>query len=85
MVPGQVAASCLWSPSSSTPKAVQGDRLAMHKLAIRSSDVARSGRGRTGRAITSGGVSFQHNMPFWRISCHADLEALRHALELEYL
>lgn len=27
----------------------------------------------------------QHNMPFWRISCHADLEALRHALELEYL
>lgn len=30
-------------------------------------------------------VSLQHNMPFWRISCHADLEALRHALELEYL
>lgn len=28
---------------------------------------------------------FQHNMPFWRVSCHADLEALRHALELEYL
>ncbi|XP_040187347.1 eyes absent homolog 2 isoform X1 [Rana temporaria] len=27
----------------------------------------------------------KHNMPFWRISCHADLEALRHALELEYL
>ncbi|XP_030068766.1 protein phosphatase EYA2 isoform X2 [Microcaecilia unicolor] len=27
----------------------------------------------------------KHNMPFWRISCHADLEALRHALDLEYL
>nr|KAF6471269.1 EYA transcriptional coactivator and phosphatase 2 [Molossus molossus] len=27
----------------------------------------------------------KHNMPFWRVSCHADLEALRHALELEYL
>uniref|UniRef100_A0A4W3J2B2 Eyes absent homolog n=1 Tax=Callorhinchus milii TaxID=7868 RepID=A0A4W3J2B2_CALMI len=27
----------------------------------------------------------KNNMPFWRISCHADLEALRHALELEYL
>ncbi|XP_075032547.1 protein phosphatase EYA2 isoform X1 [Mixophyes fleayi] len=27
----------------------------------------------------------KHNMPFWRISCHADLEALQHALELEYL
>ncbi|XP_069507399.1 eyes absent homolog 2 [Ambystoma mexicanum] len=27
----------------------------------------------------------KHNMPFWRITCHADLEALRHALELEYL
>lgn len=27
----------------------------------------------------------KHNMPFWRISCHSDLEALRHALELEYL
>ncbi|XP_063315519.1 eyes absent homolog 2 isoform X1 [Pelobates fuscus] len=30
-------------------------------------------------------ASKKHNMPFWRISCHADLEALRHALELEYL
>ncbi|XP_069099567.1 eyes absent homolog 2 isoform X2 [Pleurodeles waltl] len=27
----------------------------------------------------------KHNMPFWRITCHTDLEALRHALELEYL
>lgn len=38
------------------------------------------------RGLTRGWCSvFQHNMPFWRISCHADLEALRHALELEYL
>ncbi|XP_006000536.1 eyes absent homolog 2 [Latimeria chalumnae] len=27
----------------------------------------------------------KHSMPFWRISSHQDLEALRHALELEYL
>lgn len=27
----------------------------------------------------------KHDMPFWRISCHADLEALIHALEMEYL
>ncbi|MGH0166143.1 UNVERIFIED_CONTAM: hypothetical protein FKN15_050172 [Acipenser sinensis] len=25
------------------------------------------------------------NMPFWRVSCRADLDALSHALELEYL
>lgn len=30
-------------------------------------------------------VSFQHNMPFWRISSHSDLMALHHALDLEYL
>lgn len=27
----------------------------------------------------------QKNMPFWRVSCRADLEALSHALELDYL
>ncbi|XP_069035507.1 eyes absent homolog 2 [Lepisosteus oculatus] len=27
----------------------------------------------------------KRNMPFWRVSCRADLEALSHALELDYL
>uniref|UniRef100_A0A8B9KK40 Eyes absent homolog n=1 Tax=Astyanax mexicanus TaxID=7994 RepID=A0A8B9KK40_ASTMX len=27
----------------------------------------------------------QKNMPFWRVTCRADLEALSHALELDYL
>uniref|UniRef100_A0A3B3ZII5 Eyes absent homolog n=1 Tax=Periophthalmus magnuspinnatus TaxID=409849 RepID=A0A3B3ZII5_9GOBI len=30
-------------------------------------------------------VAKKKNMPFWRVSCRADLEALSHALELDYL
>uniref|UniRef100_A0A8C6KW31 Eyes absent homolog n=1 Tax=Nothobranchius furzeri TaxID=105023 RepID=A0A8C6KW31_NOTFU len=30
-------------------------------------------------------VAKKKNMPFWRVSCRADLEALTHALELDYL
>uniref|UniRef100_A0A8C7ZKT1 Eyes absent homolog n=1 Tax=Oryzias sinensis TaxID=183150 RepID=A0A8C7ZKT1_9TELE len=30
-------------------------------------------------------VAKKKNMPFWRVSCQADLEALSHALELDYL
>lgn len=29
--------------------------------------------------------ALQKNMPFWRVTCRADLEALSHALELDYL
>lgn len=56
----------------------------------RGSNAGRGARGAGARSRASRGAGalcslFQHNMPFWRISCHADLEALRHALELEYL
>uniref|UniRef100_A0A672NJ82 Eyes absent homolog n=1 Tax=Sinocyclocheilus grahami TaxID=75366 RepID=A0A672NJ82_SINGR len=30
-------------------------------------------------------VAKKKNMPFWRVTCRADLEALSHALELDYL
>uniref|UniRef100_A0A3B5PZY5 Eyes absent homolog n=1 Tax=Xiphophorus maculatus TaxID=8083 RepID=A0A3B5PZY5_XIPMA len=30
-------------------------------------------------------VAKKKNMPFWRVSCRADLEALSHALEMDYL
>uniref|UniRef100_A0A8C9T8A7 Eyes absent homolog n=1 Tax=Scleropages formosus TaxID=113540 RepID=A0A8C9T8A7_SCLFO len=38
-----------------------------------------------GDGVEEEAVSKKKNMPFWRVSCRADLEALSHALELDYL
>ncbi|XP_028667680.1 eyes absent homolog 2 isoform X1 [Erpetoichthys calabaricus] len=38
-----------------------------------------------GDGVEEESAAKKRNMPFWRVSCRADLEALSHALELEYL
>ncbi|XP_023701185.1 eyes absent homolog 2 isoform X2 [Paramormyrops kingsleyae] len=38
-----------------------------------------------GDGVEEEAVAKKKNMPFWRVSCRADLEALSHALELDYL
>ncbi|XP_073808948.1 eyes absent homolog 2 isoform X3 [Danio rerio] len=38
-----------------------------------------------GDGIEEETVAKKKNMPFWRVTCRADLEALSHALELDYL
>uniref|UniRef100_A0AAZ3SCF4 Eyes absent homolog n=1 Tax=Oncorhynchus tshawytscha TaxID=74940 RepID=A0AAZ3SCF4_ONCTS len=38
-----------------------------------------------GDGVEEESVAKKKNMPFWRVSCRPDLEALSHALELDYL
>ncbi|XP_031423992.1 eyes absent homolog 2 isoform X1 [Clupea harengus] len=38
-----------------------------------------------GDGVEEESVAKKKNMPFWRVTCRADLEALSHALELDYL
>ncbi|KAJ8358624.1 hypothetical protein SKAU_G00151490 [Synaphobranchus kaupii] len=38
-----------------------------------------------GDGVEEEAVAKKKNMPFWRVSCRPDLEALSHALELDYL